>query len=69
MMLQALVRLKEKNLLKVYESQVIVWMTGSTNSKEQWISSHFNKSHLEKERTYGCLKGLTVAASKSLVKV
>lgn len=69
LMLQALERLKEKNLLKVYEKQVIVWMTGSTTTKEQWISSHFNKSHLEKEPTYGCLKGLTVAASKSLVKV
>ncbi len=51
---QVLVLLGSKGLLKIYEKQLVTWVTGDKTSKSEWMATYFNKADLDQEVTYGC---------------
>lgn len=51
---QVLVLLGSKGLFKVYEKQLVAWVTGDKTSTSVWMATYFNKADLDQEVTYGC---------------
>lgn len=69
-MLQAFEYLENKGVEKIYESRLFTWMSGKPGTKENWISSKFDKEDLDNEITYGSLSSsdLTLSDSEETIK-
>ena len=70
LLLKALEYLESKGIDKIYESRLLTWMCGKPGTKDNWISSTFDKNDLDNELSYGCLssKKLTVSDCEDTIR-